>query len=153
MMIAHRAVHGRRLQNQFPRDGGPAKLPPSEAMGRTFMALLMVAYFTVTVLTAGQVMWFMSFPVGASALAASAMCFFGSATFVGSFLARREMKYSWKDLLGIGSIAAILIAAGFALMVWSGFRITFNGVVIEGPYWLLLGIVTALFVTEKKHAL
>jgi hypothetical protein len=81
-------------------------------MGTTFMALLMVAYFTLTVLTTGQVMVFKSFSVGGSALAASAMCFFGSATFIGSFLARREMKYSWKDLLGIGSIAAVLVAPG-----------------------------------------
>jgi hypothetical protein len=116
----------------------------------TFMSLLTLAYLTLTVLTAGQVMLFKSFPVGASALAASALCFFGAATFVGSFLARREMKYSWKDLLGIDSIAAVLVAAGFGLMIWSGFRTTLFGVVIEGPYWLLLGIGTALLVTERN---
>jgi hypothetical protein len=98
-------------------------------------------------------MLFKSFSVGASALAASAMCFFGTAGFMGSFLARREMKYNWKDLLGIGSIAAVLVAAGLTLMIWSGFRITLFGIVIEGPYWLLLGIGTALLITEKKHAL
>jgi hypothetical protein len=81
------------------------------------------------------------------------MCFFGMAGFIGSFLARREMKYSWKDLLGLGSIAAVLVATGFWLMIWSGFAIALVGIVIKGPYWLLLGIGVALLVTEKKHAL
>jgi hypothetical protein len=109
----------------------------SETTGITFMTLLMVLYFTVTVLTTGQVMLFKSLPIGASALTASALCFFGVATFRGSFLARREMKYSRNDLLGIGSIATILVAAGFALMIWSGFRLTFTGLSLKA----------------KKHAL
>jgi len=113
----------------------------------------MSAYFTFTVITSVQAIFNSSFAVGASALVACALSFFGVATLAGSFLARHEKGYSLKDLIVIGMIAVILVAAGLALIFWSGFRIIVSGNVIEGPYWALVGIVTALLVTRKKDAL
>jgi hypothetical protein len=117
------------------------------------MSLLSLAYIALTLITTVDVMLNRSFAIGAAALVSCALCFFGVATFVGSFLARHEKEYGLKDLIGIGAIATILVVAGFALMFWSGFRIIYSGYVIEGPYWLLVGIVTALLITRKKHAL
>jgi hypothetical protein len=91
--------------------------------------------------------------VGISALVASALGFFATASFYGSFLARREKKYSVLDLLGIGAIAVALVGAAFGLMFWSGFSLSLEGVQIPGPYWVVVGMVTALVVTTKKDAL
>ena len=114
--------------------------------------LLTLAYFLISVLTAGQVM-LSSLSVGVSALAASAFCFFGTATFFGSFLARREKKHSALDLAGIGAIALVLLIAAFGLMLWSGFSLSLGGVLIPGPYWVVVGMITAVLVTKKQHAL
>ena len=73
--------------------------------------------------------------------------------FVASVLARHEKGYSAKELIGIGAIAAILTAGGLALMVWSGFLINLYGVSIQGIYWALIGIVTAIVAARKKDAL
>jgi hypothetical protein len=115
--------------------------------------LLTLAYCLVSILTAGQVMFRSSLSVGISALAASALGFFGTATFFGSFLARREKKYSALDLAGIGAIALGLVAAAFGLMLWSGFYLTLEGLVIPGSYWVAVGMLAALLVTKKKDAL
>ena len=115
--------------------------------------LLTLAYCLVSILTAGQVMFRSSLSVGVSALVASALGFFGTATLFGSFLARREKKHSALDLSGIGVIALVLVIAAFSLMVWSGFSLTLGGLLIPGPYWVVLGMVTALLVTTKQHAL
>jgi hypothetical protein len=114
--------------------------------------IVLLIYFGVTVITCIQVVLKSSLAVGAAALAASALCFFGVASFVGSFLARHEKDYSVKDLIGIGAIATILVAVGLWLMIWSGFWINLFGVVVEGRYWALVGIITALVVTRKKDA-
>jgi hypothetical protein len=45
-------------------------------------------YFLVTLLTCVRAMFKSSFAVGAMALVASALCYFGTAGFVGSFRAR-----------------------------------------------------------------
>jgi hypothetical protein len=115
--------------------------------------LLTLLYCLISVLTAGQVMFRSSLSVGVSALAASALGFFGTATFFGSFLARREKKYSALDLAGIGAIALVLVIAAFGLMLWSGFSLSLYGVLIPGAYWVVVGMVTALLVTTKQHAL
>ncbi|WMT71913.1 hypothetical protein [Bradyrhizobium sp. Ash2021] len=107
----------------------------------------------ISILTAGQVMFRSSLSVGVSALAASALGFFGTATFFGSWLARREKKYRALDLAGIGAIALVLVIAAFGLMLWSGFSLSLDGVLIPGPYWIVVGMVTALLVTTKQHAL
>ena len=91
--------------------------------------------------------------VGISALAASALGFFGTATFFGSFLARREKKSSALELGGIGAIALVLVIAAFGLMLWSGFNLSVVGLHFSGPYWVVVGMVTALLVTTKRHAL
>jgi len=121
--------------------------------GPTMRGLLTLAYCLISILTASQVMFGSSLSVGISALAASALGFFGTATFFGSFLARREKKYRALDLAGIGAIALVLIAAAFGLMLWSGFSLSLNGVLIPGPYWVVVGMVAALLVTTKQHAL
>ena len=100
-----------------------------------------------------RVMFGSSLSVGVSALAASALGFFGTATFFGSFLVRREKKSSALELAGIGAIALVLVIAAFGLMLWSGFSISFDGVLIPGPYWVVVGMVTALLVTTKQIAL
>jgi hypothetical protein len=121
--------------------------------GTTMRGLLTLAYCLISILTTGQVMFRSSLSVGVSALAASALGFFGTATFFGSFLARREKKSSALELTGIGAIALVLVIAAFGLMVWSGFSLSLDGVLIPGPYWVAVGMVTALLVTTKQHAL
>jgi hypothetical protein len=125
----------------------------AELWGRTMRGLLTLAYCLISILTAGQVMLGSSLSVGISALAASALRFFGTATFFGSFLARREKKSSALDLGGIGAIALVLVIAAFGLMLWSGFSLSVVGLHLSGPYWVVVGMVTALLVTTKQHAL
>ena len=62
-------------------------------------------------------------------------------------------KYSALDLAGIGAIALVLVIAAFGLMLWSGFSLSLDGVLIPGLYWVAVGMVTALLVTTKQHAL
>ncbi|WP_456679584.1 hypothetical protein [Bradyrhizobium sp. S3.7.6] len=112
-----------------------------------------LVYCLVSILTAGQVMLGSSLSVGVSALAASALGFFGTATFFGSFLARREKKSSALELGVIGAIALVLVIAAFGLMFWSGFSLSVVGLHLAGPYWVVVGMVTALLVTTKQHAL
>lgn len=95
-----------------------------------------------------------SVATGISALGATALTFFAVCTFVGSYLARREKKYRALDLIGIGSIAAVLIFCGFAVGYWLPFQINVAGyATIDGFDWCLLGMVVALFVTRKQDAL
>lgn len=116
--------------------------------------LLTLAYCLISILTAGQVIFRSSASVGVSALAASALGFFGTATFFGSFLARREKKYSSLDLTRIGAIALVLVVAAFGLMLWSEFSLSLDRILIPGPpYWVVVGMITALLVTTKQHAL
>ena len=115
--------------------------------------LLTLGYCLISILTAGQAMFRSSLSVGLSALVASALGFFGTATSFGSFLARREKKSSALEVAGIGAIALVLVAAAFGLMLWSGFSLSLDGVLIPGPYWVVVGMATALLVTTKQHAL
>jgi hypothetical protein len=115
--------------------------------------LLILAYIVITLITTVPVMINDSLSVGAAALAGCALSYFGVATFVGSFLARREKKYSATDLAGIGAIAACLTAAGFALVIWSGFRLDLFGLTIKGEVWAFIGICVAIITTRKSDAL
>jgi hypothetical protein len=121
--------------------------------GPTMRGLLTLAYCLISILTAGQVIFRSSVSVGVSALVASALGFFGTATFFGSFLARREKKSSALELTGIGAIAVGLVIAAFGLMLWSGFSLSLDGVLVPGSYWVAVGMVAALLVTTKQHAL
>jgi len=111
--------------------------------------LVILAYIILTTVTCVSAMLKGSVLVGVAALVGSLLCFFAVATFCASFLAKREHQYKATDLLGIGAIATALTAAGFALIIWSGFWASLFGIVIEGPYWALTGILVA-FVTAKK---
>jgi hypothetical protein len=110
-------------------------------------------YFLVTVITCVQAMFQSSFAVGAMALAASALCYFGTAGFAGSFRARRDKNYTPKDLAVIAAIAVVLSVAGVALMAWSGFWLRLLGVSIAGPMWCFIGILVASLTTKREHAL
>jgi hypothetical protein len=110
-------------------------------------------YTILSVIAAISIMIKGSFVVGIGVLAACAFSFFGTATFVGSFLARKEKALRMTDLIGIGSIAVILVVVSFMLAYWTGFRVIFEGWIIGGFYWLLIGMLTALLVTRKQDAL
>jgi hypothetical protein len=116
-------------------------------------AILTLIYAIVSLIAAISITIKGSFVVGMGVLVACAFSFFGTATFVGSFLARKEKAFTVIDLIGIGSIAAILVAMGFMLAYWTGFRVIFEGWIIDGFYWLLIGMLTALLVTRKENAL
>jgi hypothetical protein len=57
------------------------------------------------------------------------------------------------DLIGIGSIAGVLIFCGFAIGYWFPFQINIEGYAIDWSAWLVIGMVTALVVTRKQDAL
>ena len=78
------------------------------------------------------------------------MCYCGAAGFMGSLIARREKAYRAIDLVGIGSLALILIVAGSALMMWSGFSLRAFDVEISGVVWALLGVISAVVVVRKE---
>jgi hypothetical protein len=110
-------------------------------------------FTTITIIVAIQTMLKTSVALGISILGATALTFFAVGTFVGSFLARREKNYRALDLIGIGSIAAVLIFCGFAVGYWSPFQINIEGYAIGWFDWLVIGMVAALFVTRKQDAL
>jgi hypothetical protein len=118
-----------------------------------FRAILTLIYTILSVIAAIPIMIKSSFVVGIGVLVACAFSFFGTATFVGSFLARKEKAYTLIDLIGIGSIAAILVAVSFMIAYWTGFRVIFEGWIINGFYWLLIGMLMAPLVTRKENAL
>jgi drug/metabolite transporter (DMT)-like permease len=91
--------------------------------------------------------------VGASALVGCAICYAGASGFMGSLIARREKNYSTFDLVVMGIIALVIIAAGSALMIWSGFRMSLFDIEISGVAWALLGAVSAIVVVRKEDAL
>ena len=94
-----------------------------------------------------------SLVVGLAALVACALCYWGAAAFMGSLIARREHGYRGTDLVGIGSLALILIVAGSALMAWSGFSLRAFDVEISGVAWTFLGAISAVVVVRKEDAL
>jgi hypothetical protein len=116
-------------------------------------AVVVLIYTILSLIAAISIMTKGSVVVGLGVLAACALSFFGTATFVGSFLARKEKAYRAIDLIGIGSIATILVAASFVLAYWTDFRVIFEGYVIDGFWWMLIAILTALLITRKEDAL
>src|SRR5258708_9335552 len=110
-------------------------------------------FWLITIPVCIQAMYKSSFTVGASALVACALCYIGASGFMGSLLARREKNYRAFDLAAIGAIALVVIAAGSALMMWSGFWMRLFGVEISGVTWALLGAISALFAVREADAL
>jgi hypothetical protein len=94
--------------------------------------LFFVSYIVLTVIACGEIFFSGSFSASGAALLGSALCCFGTASFVCSWLARREENYRPGDLATISAIAGVLNAAGTALLVWSGFRFKVFDVVIKG---------------------
>lgn len=99
---------------------------------------IILIYWLITLFTCFQVMIRSSLLVGASALIACGLCYWGAAAFMGSLLERRQKGYRAIDLVGIGALSVVLIAAGQALMVWSGFWLHLFDVEIGGALWVAM---------------
>ena len=112
--------------------------------------ILILAYFTVTVVNSVSLMFKGSVSIGVAALVASALGYWGVAAFLGSVMERRTKRYRTIDLIGIGTLATILVAAGLALAYWSDFQISLSIFVIDGFTWVLFGMATAFLVTNIK---
>jgi hypothetical protein len=93
-----------------------------------------------------------AFVVGIAALVACALCYWAAAAFMGSLLARRMKGYRPFDLFMIGVLGLPLIAAGSALMIWSGFSLRLYDVEISGLTWALLGAASAVVVVRIDDA-
>jgi hypothetical protein len=115
--------------------------------------IIILVFWLITVLTTVQAMYRSSFTVGASALVACALCYTGASGFMGSLLARQERNYRAFDLVAMGAIALVFIAAGSALMVWSGFWMRLFDVEVDGLVWALLGAAFAVVVVRDDDAL
>ena len=115
--------------------------------------IVVLIFWTVTIVLCVQVMLKGSFVVGFAALVACALCYMAAAGFMGSLIARREKRYRGIDLFGIGAIGLIVIAAGLAIMIWSGFSIRLFGVEIGGVAWALTGAFSAVVVVRKEDAI
>jgi hypothetical protein len=125
-------------------------------IGALFAALfsrrsVVLIFWLITIPVCIQAMYRSSFTVGASALAACALCYIGAYGFMGSLLARREKDDRAFDRLAIGAIALVVMAAGSVLMIWSGFWMPLFDVEIGGVVWALLGAISAV-VLRKADA-
>jgi CHASE2 domain-containing sensor protein len=125
-------------------------------IGALFAALfsrrsVVLIFWLITIPVCIQVMYRSSFTVGASALAACALCYIGAYGFTGSLLARREKDDRAFDRVAIGAIALVVMAAGSVLMIWSGFWMPLFEVEIGGVVWALLGAISAV-VMRKADA-
>jgi len=101
-------------------------------------------YGFLTLIVCVQAMRLTSFRIGAEALAACVLNFSGTAILFACYLVRQEAKYRKAYLFGAAAIALALIAAGFALMIRTGFWISIYDGSIPGLAWLLLGSLAAL---------
>jgi hypothetical protein len=115
--------------------------------------IVVLIFWTVTIVLCVQVMLKGSFVVGFAALVACALCYMAAAGFMGSLIARREKRYRAIDLFGIGALGLIVVAAGLAIMIWSGFSIRLFGVEIGGVAWALTGAFSAVVVVRKEDAI
>ena len=125
-------------------------------IGALFAALfsrrsVVLIFWLITIPVCIQAMYRSSFTVGASALAACALCYIGAYGFTGSLLARREKDDRAFDRVAIGAIALVVMAAGSGLMIWSGFWMPLFDVEIGGVVWALLGAISAV-VMRKADA-
>jgi hypothetical protein len=115
-------------------------------------ALLILVFWIVTIITCALDMFRTSAVVGLAALVACALCYAGAAGFMGALLARRANKHRVIDLVGMGAIALPAVAAGAALMWWSGFSLRLFGIEIGGVAWALLGALSAVIVVRPEDA-
>jgi hypothetical protein len=115
-------------------------------------SIVILIFWTATIVVCVQVMLNESFVVGFAALVACALCYIAAAGSMGSLIARREKRYRRIDLFGIGAIGLIVIAAGLAIMIWSGFSMRLFGVEIGGVVWALTGAFSAIAVVRKEDA-
>src|SRR5215813_14895420 len=106
--------------------------------------LLALGYGFLTLILCAHAMLGASFLVGAEALAACVLNFAGMAILFACFLVGREKGYRKVTLLGGGVLALVLVVAGFALMIRTGFRVYFYDGSIPGFVWLLVGCFAAL---------
>jgi hypothetical protein len=116
-------------------------------------AIIVLIFWTMTILVCAQAMFRTSFIVGSASLAACVLCYAGAAGVMGSLIARREKGYRVIDLFGIGALGLLLIVAGSLLMKWSGFFVRAFDVEIGGVTWALLGALSAVVVVRKQDAL
>jgi CHASE2 domain-containing sensor protein len=114
--------------------------------------LFALGYGFLTLIICANAMLRSSFSVGAEALLACVLNFAGLATLFTCFLARREKGYRKMYLIGAAAIALALVAAGFAVMMRTGFWIPFYDAAIPGPVWLLVGGVAALLWSMHRKA-
>jgi hypothetical protein len=114
--------------------------------------LLALGYVFLTMIICVQAMLSTSFRIGAEALAACVLNFAGMAIIFACFLIGREKGYRKVYLYGAGAIALVLVAAGFALMIRTGFRVPIYDASIPGPVWLLLGSLAALLWSLHRRA-
>jgi CHASE2 domain-containing sensor protein len=112
---------------------------------------VVLIFWLITIPVCIQTMYRSSFTVGASALAACALCYIGAYGFMGSLLARREKDDRAFDRVAIGAIALVVIAAGSVLMIWSGFWMPLFDVEIGGVVWALLGAISAVVVRKADE--
>ena len=115
-------------------------------------SLISYLYIAATFIICGQAVLNRSLTMGVLAMAGSALCYFGAAGFVGSYHARRDIRYKPAELLGIGGIAIVLVVVGVTLMEWSGLLVDLFGLAIAGPIWAALGIIVAAITTGREHA-
>jgi len=114
--------------------------------------LLALGYGFLTLIVCVSAMLRSSFGVGAEALLACVLNFAGMATLFACFLARREKGYRKMYLIGAAALALALVAAGFALMMRTGFQVYVYDGSIPGPVWLLLGCLAALLWSLHRRA-
>jgi hypothetical protein len=95
--------------------------------------LLAFGYGFLTLIICVQAMRGASFRVGAEALEACVSNFAGMAILFTCFLLGQEKGYRRIYLFGAGAIGLVPTAAGFALMIRTGFRIYFYDSSIRDP--------------------
>ena len=114
--------------------------------------MLALGYGFVTLIICAQAMLSGSFLVGAEPFAACVLNFAGMAILFACFLMGREKGYRKLSLFGAGAAGLVLVAAGFALMIRTGFRVFVYDGSIPGPVWLLLGSLAALSWSLHRRA-
>ena len=115
-------------------------------------ALIVLAFWTITILACGLTVLRVSAAEGIAAFVACALCYWGAAAFSGSVISRLTHRYRLFDLFGIGILSLLLVVAGVVLMMWSGFSLRLFDTHIPGVAWALVGAFSALFVVRLSDA-
>jgi hypothetical protein len=123
-------------------------------MWLSFIGLFLI-FWTAAILACVQVMLNEAFLVGFAALVACALCSVGGAGFMGSLVARRKKRCRGIVVFGIGTVGLIAIAAGLAVMMWSGISMRLFGAKneIDGVTWALMAACTGFLVMTKDEAI